>query len=103
MDESESLQYYKLIEMSRLQVEKKIKPNTDMLINGAVLTQFAASIAYYTYIVIQSKKSGSINAGGVRVDTDATASLKAAKELKNEMLLLASDVLVDKGFMFAAM
>lgn len=68
-----------------------------------MLTELAAANAYYRYMIMTNMVSGSINALDLTVSVDNSKQIQAAKRLRDELTIMAKDLLNDDIFLFGMM
>lgn len=100
LNEKDCANYINLFKSADIQITKKVKNGVDIQKNEPLLIEVAASVAYYMYCLMQSKKMANVSVLDVKIELDKNISLNSAKKYKDEMMLLASDILVDENFDF---
>ncbi len=100
LSEQECANYLNLFKTADIQISKKIKKGIDINQNEPLLVEVAGAIAYYMYCLMQSKKMANVSVLDVKIELDKNISLNSAKKYRDELLLLASDILVDENFDF---
>ena len=102
LSETEAKKQNKLINLAIDYLHTNLKPGIDIDANKNLLSMLAAAIAYHKYMLIKesSMLESSIKLGDVSVSTNSSSSIKSANNLKNDLLSLASHLLLTPNFIF---
>lgn len=100
LNAEECNKYVNLFKTADKLIKKRIKKGVSINDNEPILVEVACAVAYYMYCLMQSKKSANVSVLDVKIDLDKNISLNSAKKYKDELLLLASDLLEDENFNF---
>lgn len=98
----ETLKYNFLINMAIIQVEQRLLDVSYINSHRDLLNHICAAIAFYQYALIINKNQleGSFKAGDVSISTKNDKMLTGAKILKDDLLAMGSDILIDNDFIF---
>lgn len=100
LSQQECSNYLNLFKTADIQISKKVKKNINLKENEPLLVEVAGAIAYYMYCLMQNKKNANVSVLDVKIELDKNASLNSARKYRDELLLLASDILIDENFDF---
>lgn len=100
LSEEECMDYLNLFKSADIKISKKVKSSAYIDENESLLVELAAAEAYYMYCLMQSKKMANVSVLDVKVEVDKNLLLDSAKKYKDELALLASDILIDESFDF---
>lgn len=103
LEEAAGIDYDSFVELAIEEVEQKLKPGMCGTGHEKLLTQLAASIAYYQYAVAACQGSERIGAYDVSITVDDVDRIDAAKRLRDEYLAAAHALLQDDLFLFGRM
>ncbi len=103
LPEEEIAQYTEIIRLCTEEIEKKLKPGICWEEHSQLLQQLAAANAYYRYMIMTNMTSGSINALDLTVTMDNTKQIQAARRLRDELTVMAKNLLRDDVFLFGMM
>lgn len=100
----DAAEYLSLIELSILEVQARIKADIIPEEHDLLLTNLAAAICCYKYIVaISLSEPMSVKGLNVTLQTDSRSKINHAKLIKNEAVISAKQLLKDDDFFFGRM
>ena len=103
LPEEDSSRYMEVVRLAISETEKKLRPGITVTEHEALLTELAAANAYYRYMIMTNMASGSINALDLTVTLDQGKQIQAARRLRDELTVMAKDLLQDDVFLFGMM
>lgn len=98
----QALKYTFLINIAIKQIQQQLIDTSYIQSHSDLLNHLCASITFYQYALISQKDNlqGSFKAGDLSISPKSSNLVSTASILKDEMLAMASDILIDNNFMF---